>query len=160
MLGILFGTACLIGMYAVVRGRRFGRFGRLARGPHWGGRRGGWLGWLSERLDATPGQEKAIKAAIDELKEPARGLRSEASALRGDVARAMRGDYFDETVMGDMFARHDSALEELRKAAVGALARVHAVLDDEQRAKLANLVETGPRFSRFGHFGHAHGTSL
>ena len=42
--------------------------------------------------------------------------------------------------MGSLFATHDELLEQARKAFVGALAKVHDVLDVEQRRRLARLL--------------------
>jgi len=101
---------------------------------------------LYEALDTTPGQEKVIAAAMEELREAAAKHRGEARKSREDVAKAMRAPSFDETVMGELFARHDAALEEMRKAVVSAMAKVHEALEPEQRAKLADLVERTPGF--------------
>ncbi len=136
-----------------------GGWGRRGHGHHDGderGERGGWGGggwrdggafWLRalfERLDTTPGQEKVIKEAIDELRKNASELRDEGKHTRSDVAKAVKSPSFDETVMGELFARHDTHLEKMRKEVVGAIAKVHAVLDDKQRDTLAELIERGP----------------
>lgn len=178
MCGFLLGTACLIGLLVTLargRGGCGGPWGR--RGFGWGGggcgyagrssweagdhhhdhHRRGWSGsrWflrgLFERLDTTPGQEKVIIAAIDEMRDAGENLRGEIRKTREDVAKAARSPSFDETVMGEAFARHDQALESMRKAAVGAMAKIHAVLDEQQREKLADIIESGPPF--FGGFG-------
>jgi uncharacterized membrane protein len=104
------------------------------------------LRWLSTKLDATPGQEKEIAAAIDELIAKFRELRREGKASRDDVARILRNESFDETAMGELFSRHDDALRELQKAFAGALGRIHAALEPDQRAKLAEMIESGTRF--------------
>lgn len=155
MLGFLFGTACLLGfIWVFKRGHhRFGdgcghrsRWGGRGReGGRWAGERSSWmLRWLFERLDTTPGQEKVIRSAVDELFAKARDFKKTVQDSRGDVARAFRAEDFDAEVMGDVFARQDGAIDELRKAAVGTLARVHDALDPEQRARLAELLESMP----------------
>ena len=150
MFGFFIGVACLIGLFYVLKGGR-----GWGRGAHCGGglhRRGGMRGFarrLFETLDTSAGQEKEIRSAFSELFREAHGVREDFLASRSDVAKAMRGDYFDETSMGELFARHDDGLDKLRRAVVGALARVHAVLDENQRARLAELIEKGPwRFAR------------
>ena len=175
MLGILIGTVCLIGLIKTLRWGRphhhgFGHGGcgggyghgyRGWGGHHedhhrhgWGG--GGWGGpsailrGLFYRLDTTPGQEKVIVAAIDEMRAATREARGELKATRADLAKAMRAPGFDEVLLGEMFARHDTALETMRKAAVGAIAKVHDALDDKQRERLADLIESGPGFFRGG----------
>jgi hypothetical protein len=122
----------------------------------WGDGGGGFGGWgpgamlrsLFQRLDTTPGQEKVILSAVDELREAGRKLRGEAGQTRADVAKAMRSPGFDEVLFGEMFARHDTSVEELRKAAVGAMAKIHDALDEKQRARLADLIESGPSYFR------------
>lgn len=171
MLGFLIGTACLIGLIKVLRGgwRRRGYGGWSGgscgggwgyRGHHghhgedgWGGWRRGddwdrggpfWLRGLFERLGTSPAQEKVIRDAVEEMRRSASELRDEARHSRGDVARAVRSASFDETVMGELFARHDTHLEKMRKDMVGVIGKVHAVLDDRQREILAQIIERGP----------------
>jgi Spy/CpxP family protein refolding chaperone len=168
MLGFLFGALCLVGLFKVLRyGRRgyggggrcgggFGHHGGWGPGRGWG-EGGGWGGGfgprvllrsLFERLDATPGQEKVILSAVDEMREAGQKLKSEIRSSREEVARVTRGEIFDAESLGELFAKHDSALEELRKVAVGAMARVHDALDSRQRERLAEMIESG--FGRFG----------
>ncbi|UQA57726.1 Spy/CpxP family protein refolding chaperone [Polyangium aurulentum] len=111
-----------------------------------GGMRSFFMRRLFEHLDTTPGQEKAIAAAVDELRGAMREHRGEVQKTRADIARAMRGANFDEVVLGELFARHDTAIEAMRKATVGALGRVHEALDERQRARLADLLEQYPGF--------------
>lgn len=183
MLGFIIGTACLFGLIKVLRHSRYGYGGyRACGGGGWGHRGGGWgrHGWgrggwgggdfrerggwgsgepfflraLFEQLDATPGQEKVIKSAIDEVREAARSVRGEAQGSRADVAKAVRSESFDEVLFGEMFHRHDVAMDTMRKAVMGAIAKVHAALDERQRARLATLIEEGPRaFFRGGSNG-------
>jgi hypothetical protein len=103
---------------------------------------------LLEHLDATPAQEKVIAAAFHELRDQAVKSRDELGKTRADVGKVMRGPNFDEVLFGELFARHDTALESMRKAAMGALGKVHEVLDERQRARLADLIEHGPGFFR------------
>jgi hypothetical protein len=156
MFGFFIGTACLIGLVMTVRRGQHGHgcggahgFGAgLFGGRGWGGggRRGSrfFLSILLDRIETTPGQEKVIVSAIDELRDAARAQRSEIKKTRADVAAAVRSPSFDETRLGELFARHDTAIESMRKAAVGAVGKIHAVLEDGQRERLADLIETGP----------------
>jgi Spy/CpxP family protein refolding chaperone len=106
---------------------------------------------LFEALDTSPGQEKVIAAAFEELRAEAAKHRGEVRKSREDLAKALRSPSFDETAMGELFARHDTALEALRKAVVGAMAKVHEALEPEQRTRLADLIEQTPGF--WGAFG-------
>jgi hypothetical protein len=99
---------------------------------------------LADRLNATPEQERVIRNAFDELRESASKLRGEGRKTRAEVAEAFRKPHFDEVLFGELYARHDRELEDLRKAFVGAGARVHEALDERQRARLADLIERGP----------------
>jgi uncharacterized membrane protein len=128
-------------------GRGFARgFGGPARGGLYG---------LYQALDATPGQEKVIRAAFDEVRTAVGEARGEWKQSRGDVAQAFRADSFDAEIMGNAFARHDEHLERVRKAVTGALAKVHDALDEKQRATLAEWLDSqrGPGFGMGPDFG-------
>ena len=140
MFGFLIGTASLIGLVCVLSHGRCRPGHGHARcychhGPH------GLYGLLA-RLDTTPGQEKVIRSAVedfvDSLRERGRLLRQSAE----DIGRAVRGETLDEALLGEVFARHDRLLAELRRDAVAALARVHETLDEGQRSKLGRMIES------------------
>ena len=130
-------------------------------GDHWGGHNGGgrWGGGgpgvfmraVMSRIGARPDQEETIHAAVNELRDAASKLRGEGRRTRSEIADALRKPSFDEVAMGELFARHDTELEQLRKSVVGALARTHDALDDKQRHRLADILSEGPRaFRGFG----------
>ncbi len=157
MFGFLIGFACLVGLIAVLK--RGHRCGRGWHGGWHGGGRGGWrrgrrrgpgafLGFVFDRLDTTPSQEKEIRAAVEELFDKGAEMKREARTSRKDVARLLRTESLDETILGEAFARHDERLRELQKAFADALGRVHQALDAEQRARLADFLE------RNDHDGH------
>jgi hypothetical protein len=182
MFGFLIGTVCLIGLVKTLRWGRHGGgcgygyqgdgYGRRSwSGGGWGGhhgeREGGWGGggWggpsmvlrmLFQRLETTPGQEKVIVAAYEEMRAATREARGEVRTSRADLAKAMRSPAVDEVLFGEMFARHDTALETLRKAGIGAIAKVHDALDEKQRARFADLIESGPAFFRGGPWSGQH----
>ncbi|MFI5299809.1 MAG: Spy/CpxP family protein refolding chaperone [Polyangiales bacterium] len=110
-----------------------------------GGGRPMMLRWLFDKLRTTPEQERAIADAIDEAREQKASFKKEARASRKDVARSFRGESVEETVLGEVFSRHDNVIEGARKAFVHALVKIHAALDERQRATLADLVEGGWR---------------
>jgi len=128
MLGVFIGTTCLIGLIVLFRRRARRRMSyRLFR-----------------KLDTSPGQERVIRNARDALFSQISDLKKELRASRGDVARAVRSESFDESAIDDAYARQDEGITKLRKAASEALAKVHEVLDDRQRLRLAELLESGP----------------
>ncbi|HEY0710244.1 MAG TPA: periplasmic heavy metal sensor [Polyangia bacterium] len=108
------------------------------------------LRFLSNRLDATPGQERALADAMEKFHAEVAPLHAEVDKTRADLAAAMRKSSFDEVAMGELFARHDDAIEKARRAVVGFGARVHDALDERQRDQLASLIERGHGFSGFG----------
>ncbi|MGZ3416639.1 MAG: Spy/CpxP family protein refolding chaperone [Polyangiales bacterium] len=118
------------------------------RGPRGfrGGFRGGPLGmfrFVSERLDLTPAQEKVVRQSMEEVREVFAKHRGTLKDSRHDIAKAIRASSFDAVMMGDLFGKHDSAIEDVRKAVVGALSRVHDALDEKQRERLAEMLEGG-----------------
>jgi Spy/CpxP family protein refolding chaperone len=141
MFGFFIGTACLIGLFAVARGSGRGARARGCRGRH-GGRF--WFHRVLDRLDTTPGQEKVIRAAVEDLQDEAASLRREARNTRVEIAAALRAGEVDEALLEQVFAKHDALLARLRESALRTTTQVHAALDDRQRAKLADMIESGP----------------
>lgn len=99
-----------------------------------------------DQLEATPAQERVIVAAAEEFQAEAAKFRGELRKSRVDIAGAFRKPTFDEVALGELYARHDTAIEGLRRAFVGLGAKVHDALDEKQRARLADIIESGPRF--------------
>jgi Spy/CpxP family protein refolding chaperone len=165
MLGFIIGTVCLIGLIKVLRRGRgwYGGWGhggyggcghRGYGGPagygYGGGFGGGPRRWflrsLFERLETTPGQEKAILAAIDELRENRRVVHEEAKQTRADLARAVANGLIDDSTLEETFARHDRLLAQLRVSFVEALKKATEALDERQRKQVGDMLEGG----RFG----------
>ena len=109
-----------------------------------------WMWVVLSRLDLSPAQEKVVRAELETLKQKARTIRDEGSQSRSDMARAVRGEEFEEGALASMFIRHDDRLHGLREDLGGALGRIHAVLDPAQRERLADLIERGPRARPWG----------
>ena len=105
----------------------------------------------------TSSQEREVRAAVDEFFTAARDFRRDVVDTRADVARTVKADAFDETLMGEVFSRHDDAMDKFRKSFVGALARVHSVLDDRQRERLADLIASGGLGRGWGYGGPYRG---
>jgi hypothetical protein len=104
--------------------------------------------FLSERLEATPAQERAIRTAVEEFQAELTALRGELPKTRADLAAAMRKPAFDEELLGGLFARHGGELEKAQKALAGLVARLHDALDERQRDRLAAMIERGAFVSR------------
>jgi hypothetical protein len=120
------------------RGRHFGafrsRFGQSL-----------WLRRLFSRLDTTPGQEREIRSALEDFQNLALDARKGLGESRADIARAMTGDTFDDDAVGRAGARVEATFFQVQEALRSTLKRIHGVLDPKQRARLAELVEQGPR---------------
>ncbi len=151
MFGIIFGVACLAGLYHLNRGggdchhaghshaawrgrhhrRPFGGFGRRAVDHK--------LKQAMRAVDASPEQQREIRAAFD-------GLRSEVKALRGalrssprDLAEALREDTLHEERVEVVFSQQQEALEGVQGALKRALDKLHATLDPVQRSQIADF---------------------
>jgi Spy/CpxP family protein refolding chaperone len=176
MCGFVIGTLCLIAFMKLARRGRChgGGCGHHGGGCHRGhGHHGGagpWGGWgpgrfggerwmlrmLFERLDATPGQEKVIVAAFEESRESMRASWQAVRDSREDLARALRGDTFDEEAVRAARSRHEEAMQKTHEVFTASLRKVHEALDSKQRAILADLLAEGPwaaRASWRGGFG-------
>lgn len=146
MFGFIFGAICLYGLIRMLRGPRWGHhhgwrhhhgcshheqgFRRSRRGRF-------WLRGLFERLETSPGQEREITEAVDEVVAAAEAMRDAMFDSRSDIAKAFGEDDLDEEALGTMLSQQDERLDALRKSYVSALSRVHAVLDPDQRRQLA-----------------------
>jgi Spy/CpxP family protein refolding chaperone len=167
MFGFFIGTACLIGLaVSIGRGHRhghghghghgYGGFGGCGPGGgrfrHHGGPFGGFarrgLYRVFERLETTPGQEKAILAALEELKEHAKDARSDVRGTARDAAEAFRSEDFDTNAFAGLFDAHFTRAEGMRDEVAKALSKIHEVLAPEQRERLADMLESRLRFMR------------
>lgn len=109
------------------------------------GRRRWFMFHTLERLDASPAQERALVAELDQLEERLRTARGNLAALRPVLADAMRSRELDATALTGLEAGFDTVVADARGAITDTLRRVHALLDDRQRATLADLVGGGWR---------------
>ncbi len=173
MIGLWIGTLCLIGLIFVVLGGRSHRhayaYGGACGGPgpwmhgHAPGRgpfgHGHFrrrffyhspLSALLSELDTTPGQEKVVREAVAGLVTRARATAKEARMSRGAFAEVVASKELDRARLQSWLDGHEQRLRSLGADLSDAIARIHEVLDDEQRARLGKLVESG-HFRR--HFG-------
>ncbi len=159
MFGFIIGTVCLVGLVKVLRRGGYGPLGYAGCGSHAGrgrGMGGGprmWLRSIFERMATTPGQEKAIMSALEELRSHRRAVREEAERTRGDLAQAVSSGLIDDQTLDETFARHDRLLAQARVSFVEAVKKVTEALDERQRKQLAEILQRrgwfggGPRWS-------------
>jgi Spy/CpxP family protein refolding chaperone len=137
-------------------------------GDRWGGRGGGWsagegpggggdgdgfgggafgvrrpLRFLAYKLELEERQVAELARILDELKtERAQGEVDRRRTLSA-FADAVGGETFDQGRAKEAADLRVATAERLRDAVTKALARIHALLDSEQRERLAYLIRTG-----------------
>lgn len=101
------------------------------------------LRFLAHKLELTDSQVEELARILNELKTERAQAEVDHQRTIAAFADALEGPAFgDERATEGGKMRVDSA-EKLRVAVVRALGRIHAVLDEAQRKKLAYLVRTG-----------------
>ena len=168
MIGFVFGTVCLVLLFAKLRRRHYGYYAYgMGRGYGDHGAYYGYPPWVShvrdfrygrhrhtrfwlraafERLETTPGQEKAIMKSIHGFEEHLLHGRSELTDVRKQVAQALGGDELDETILSAALERVEDLIAKTKLDLAQMLTEIHASLDGQQRKALAELVADG--FSR------------
>ena len=143
MLGFIFGTACLFGVFLLVwhgsprlSRRPFSRFnpGRVS---------GDLADALVDTLHASPAQETTIRQSVDGLLRATREARRKLRRARAATAHALRTEPLDAEAMSEAVAQSRAAYESIQEAALQSFTQVHAVLEPEQRKRLAELISTG-----------------
>jgi Spy/CpxP family protein refolding chaperone len=161
MFGILFGCLCLLGFIAVWR-RRHGWYGHrfgYGCGHHHadgyaGGRRFGWrrrfgMYRVFEELDTSPGQEKAIRGALADLRGAVAALRPQLVQARQSLAASLTSEPFDAALLERTLQGGLAEASNVSPALSSAVARIHDALDADQRKRLARLLDAlpyGPAF--------------
>lgn len=101
------------------------------------------LRFLAYKLELDDTQVEQLARILDELKtERAQADVDDRRALSA-FATAVDGATFNATVAAEGGAHRVASAERLRTAVITALERIHAVLDSEQRSRLAYLIRTG-----------------
>ena len=101
------------------------------------------LRFLAYKLELDEKQVAELARLLDDLKtERAQGEVDRRRSLSG-FADAVAGPTFDATRAKESAALRVATAERLRDAVTGALERLHALLDNDQRERLAYLIRTG-----------------
>lgn len=152
MLSILFGLACLAGLFHLNRHHFAGYHGYHGHHAHHRGSFRPGQRFLRHKLEkvvravrATPEQATEIRSAFDELHGELDGMKQTLGGQRRDLAEALRDDSVHHERMDVVFTTQREALEGAQAAIKRALDRVHAVLDPVQRGRLADLLASGRR---------------
>lgn len=147
MFGFLVGTLSLIGLIKVAR---WGRYGHRGGGPRrWMMRR------LFQHLDTTPGQEKVIAQATENAERVMYQAREQLFRARSTYANAVRGETFDSSAVNEAFEAQQASVDEVKKAVREGMQAMHEALTPDQRKRLGDLIEFGPRAMHGGGCGHA-----
>ncbi len=122
-------------------------------GPPWGRRGFGGRSRFRRRfvmrrlfgaLDASPAQERAILAEIDQLEQSVRAAGELMRGGKAELAAMFAAAELDEEAIKAATSRLDSASAQVRDAGVASLRAVHALLDEGQRRLLAEMMERKP----------------
>jgi Spy/CpxP family protein refolding chaperone len=101
------------------------------------------LRFLAYRLNLNETQVEELAKILDELKTERAQAAVDDRRVTSGFADALGLDQFDATKAADAGALRVKSAERLRDAVLKALARMHTVLDSQQRAQLAYLIRTG-----------------
>lgn len=101
------------------------------------------LRFLAYKLDLSDEQVAELARVLNELKTERAQAEVDGQRTVAAFADAVEGEAFDDTRAGTGAGLRVQSAERLREAVVRALRQIHAVLDGEQRKKLAYLIRTG-----------------
>ena len=122
---------------------------RHAGGEGWSEGEGGGFGvrrplrFLAYKLDLDDRQVPELARILDDLKTERAQAEVDRRRSLAAFADAVGGAAFDEARASEAGKLRVTSAERLRDAVTAALQKIHALLDDEQRAKLAYLIRTG-----------------
>jgi hypothetical protein len=149
MLGFIIGTACLIGLGKMLHGRCAEHRHRWCGWPDGPPRiRDAWrpgrrrsLFWLSDRLEATPGQERAIAAALERVAAAFAKVHGDVREAAVSAARGLRADHLDRDALQQQVSQAHAELVHIEEALLDAVGEIHEALEPHQRRTLAELLE-------------------
>jgi hypothetical protein len=101
------------------------------------------LRFLAYKLELDDRQVPELARILDDLKTERAQAEVDRRRSLAAFADAVGGATFEEARAGEAGKLRVDSAERLRDAVTTALRKIHALLDDEQRAKLAYLIRTG-----------------
>jgi hypothetical protein len=101
------------------------------------------LRFLAYKLELDEKQVGEVARILDELKTERAQAEVDRRRSLSAFADAVGGDAFDEARAKEAAGARVATAERLRDAVTGALRRLHALLDHDQRERLAYLIRTG-----------------
>ena len=109
-------------------------------GPDFGVRRP--LRFLARQLDLSEEQTADLAAVMDALKTQRAQAKVDHKKAIGAIADALSADPFDADAVAKATEARAASAAEVERAVATALEKVHALLDPEQRKRLAYLLRT------------------
>lgn len=101
------------------------------------------LRFLAYKLELSDEQVAQLARVLDELKTERAQAEVDRRRSLSAFADAVGASAFDQAKADEAGGLRVESATRLRQAVVSALARIHAVLDDDQRSRLAYLIRTG-----------------
>jgi Spy/CpxP family protein refolding chaperone len=101
------------------------------------------LRFLAYKLELDERQVGELARILDELKTERAQAEVDRRRTLSAFADAVGGGAFDSARAKEGADLRVASAERLRDAVTKALARIHALLDDDQRQRLAYLIRTG-----------------
>jgi Spy/CpxP family protein refolding chaperone len=101
------------------------------------------LRFLAHKLDLDERQIAELARILDELKTERAQAEVDRRRTLTAFADALTSDAFDAAKAAEGGEQRVKSAERLREAVVKALQRIHALLNAEQRVRLAYLIRTG-----------------
>jgi len=129
--------------------RYFMRGGPRGFGGHGGDDDGGGFGvrrplrFLAYKLDLDEKQVTELAKILDELKTERAQVAVDDRRSLADFAEAISGETFDAARATAAGERRVVSATKLRDAVARALSQIHALLNPDQRGRLAYLIRTG-----------------
>jgi Spy/CpxP family protein refolding chaperone len=101
------------------------------------------LRFLAHKLELDERQVGELAKILDELKTERAQAEVDRRRTLSAFADAVGGETFNQTRATEGAGLRVSSAERLRDAVTKALAEIHALLDNDQRERLAYLIRTG-----------------
>lgn len=98
---------------------------------------------MAHKLELTDDQVEKLAVILNELKTERAQAAVDYRRTVNNFADALAAPTFDESKANAAGDERVKSAEHIRKAVQDALRKVHAMLDDEQRQRLAYLMRTG-----------------
>lgn len=101
------------------------------------------LRFMAHKLELTDDQVEKLAVILNDLKTERAQAAVDYRRTVSSMADALASPTFDESKAQAAGEERVKSAEQVRNAVQDALRRVHALLDDEQRQRLAYLMRTG-----------------